>query len=68
MRKAIQKGGIDDIEAIQQAVRDCGGLEYTSRLAREQSEEAIRLLQSLPPSIYRDSLEQLARFAVERAY
>tara|TARA_R110000822_G_scaffold41092_27_gene111596 strand:- start:30 stop:998 length:969 start_codon:yes stop_codon:yes gene_type:complete len=68
VRKAIQKGGIDDIEAIQQAVRDCGGLEYTSRLAREQSEEAIRLLQSLPPSIYRDSLEQLARFAVERAY
>jgi octaprenyl-diphosphate synthase len=68
VRKAIQKGGIDDIEAIQQAVRDCGGLEYTSRLAREQSEEAIRLLQSLPPSIYRGSLEQLARFAVERAY
>lgn len=68
VRKAIQKGGIDDIEAIQQAVRDCGGLEYTSRLAREQSEEAIRLLQSLPPSIYRDSLEQLARFAVERAH
>ncbi|WP_394240008.1 polyprenyl synthetase family protein [Halopseudomonas laoshanensis] len=68
VRKAIQKGGIDDIQAIQQAVRDCGGLEYTSRLAREQSEEAVRLLQSLPPSIYRDSLEQLARFAVERAY
>ena len=68
VRKAIQKGGIDDIEAIQQAVRDCGGLEYTSRLAREQSEEAVRLLQSLPPSIYRDSLEQLALFAVERAY
>ncbi|WP_022964848.1 polyprenyl synthetase family protein [Halopseudomonas pelagia] len=68
VRQAIQKGGIDDIESIQQAVRDCGGLEYTSRLAREQSEEAVRLLQSLPPSIYRDSLEQLARFAVERAY
>lgn len=68
VRKAIQKGGINDIEAIQQAVRDCGGLEYTSRLAREQSAEAIQLLQSLPPSIYRDSLEQLARFAVERAY
>ncbi|KAA0694948.1 octaprenyl-diphosphate synthase [Halopseudomonas laoshanensis] len=68
VRKAIQKGGIDDIQAIQQAVRECGGLEYTSRLAREQSEEAVRLLQSLPPSIYRDSLEQLARFAVERAY
>ncbi|WP_339647931.1 polyprenyl synthetase family protein [Halopseudomonas pelagia] len=68
VRQAIQKGGIDDIESIQQAVRDCGGLEYTSRLAREQSEEAVRLLQNLPPSIYRDSLEQLARFAVERAY
>lgn len=68
VRQAIQKGGIDDIERIQQAVRDCGGLEYTSQLARAQSDEAVRLLQSLPASPYRDSLEQLARFAIERAY
>lgn len=68
VRQAIQKGGIDDIERIQQAVRDCGGLEYTSQLARAQSDEALRLLQSLPASLYRDSLEQLARFAIERAY
>lgn len=68
VRKAIQKGGIDDILPIQQAVREAGGLEYTSQLAQAQSDEAVRLLHSLPPSIYRDSLEQLARFAVERAY
>ncbi|PKM30514.1 MAG: octaprenyl-diphosphate synthase [Gammaproteobacteria bacterium HGW-Gammaproteobacteria-11] len=68
VRKAIQSGGTDQIEPIQAAVRDCGALEYTAKLARDQADEAVRLLQSLPPSRYRDSLEQLARFAIERAY
>ncbi len=68
VRQAIQKGGIDDITAIQTAVRDCGALDYTTRLARAHIDEALKLLQALPPSIYRDSLEQLAEFAVERSY
>ena len=68
VRRAIQKGGIDDITAIQAAVRDCGALDYTTRLARAHIDEALKLLQALPPSVYRDSLEQLAEFAVERSY
>jgi len=68
VRQAIQKGGIDDITAVQDAVRDSGGLEYTARLARAQSEEAIKLLQVLPPSVYRDSLAQLAEFAINRSF
>ncbi len=68
VRQAIQKGGIEDITAIQQAVRECGALDYTSQLARTHIDEAIRLLQVLPASEYRDSLEQLAEFAIERAY
>jgi octaprenyl-diphosphate synthase len=68
VRKAIQKGGIEDITAIQEAVRDCGALVYTSALARSHIDEALRLLQVLPPSVYRDSLEQLAEFAIDRSF
>ena len=68
VRQAIQKGGVEDIVAIQEAVRDSGALEYTATMARQQRDEAVRLLQTLPASIYRDSLEQLVRFAVDRKF
>lgn len=68
VRKAIQKGGADEIEAIQAAVRASGALEYTEKLARKMSEEAVELLQVLPGSEFKDALEQLARFAVDRKY
>ncbi|QJD59082.1 octaprenyl-diphosphate synthase [Pseudomonas sp. gcc21] len=68
VRKAIQKGGADEIEAIQAAVRASGALEYTEKLARKMSEEAVELLQVLPESEFKDALEQLARFAVDRKY
>jgi len=43
VRKAIQKGGIDDIEAISaQAVRDCGGLEYTQGWLESSPKKPIR--------------------------
>lgn len=68
VRQAIQKGGLEDITPIQQAVRDCGALDYTLNLARSQVDEAIELLQTLPASTYRDSLEQLARFSIDRSF
>ncbi|HDZ56632.1 MAG TPA: octaprenyl-diphosphate synthase [Pseudomonas xinjiangensis] len=68
VRQAIQKGGMENIAPIQAAVRDSGALEYTERMARAQRDEAVRLLQILPASVYRDSLEQLARFAVNRSF
>lgn len=68
VRKAIQKGGTDDIAVIREAVESSGALDYTANLARQHADEAISLLQALPPSVYRDALEQLARFAVDRQF
>ena len=65
---AIQKGSGEQIELIRDAVTTSGALEYTARLAQAQIEEAIDLLQALPASPYRDSLEQLARFSVDRTF
>src|SRR5690606_38704489 len=68
VRRAIQKGGTDDIAPIREAVESSGALEYTASLAHQHADEAIKLLQALPPSTYRDALEQLARFSVDRSF
>lgn len=68
VRSAIQKGGTDQIAAVQAAVRDSGGLDYTEALAREFSARAVSALAVLPASPYREALEQLARFAVARQH
>lgn len=68
VRQAIQKGGLEDITPIREAVETSGALAYTQRMAREQSDLAVEMLQTLPRSVYRDSLEQLARFAIDRQF
>lgn len=68
VRQAIQKGGLEDIAPIREAVETSGALAYTQRMAREQSDLAVEMLQTLPRSVYRDSLEQLARFAIDRQF
>ena len=68
VRTAIQKGGIEDLESIRQAVKDSGALAYTARLAQEYAERAINALKVLPDSEYRDALEELTRFAVARTH
>ena len=66
VRTAIQKGGLEDLETISQAVRDSGALDYTARKAEDYAEQAINCLNVLPDSIYKSALADLARFAVQR--
>ena len=68
VRHAIQKGGLEDIGPIREAVETSGALAYTQRMAQQQSHLAIEMLQTLPASVFRDSLEQLARFAIARQF
>ena len=68
VRHAIQKGGLEDIAPIREAVESSGALAYTQRMAQQQSDLAVDMLQTLPPSVFRDSLEQLARFAIARQF
>ncbi|WP_028240874.1 polyprenyl synthetase family protein [Stutzerimonas azotifigens] len=68
VRRAIQKGGIEDLERIRQAVEACGALDYTARLARDYAERATACLETLPASPYRDALVELSQFAVARTH
>lgn len=66
IKQAIVQGDIEQLDAIVALVNSSGGLAYTMDLARRYTEGALSALKSVPPSVYRDNLEQLAVAAVER--
>lgn len=68
MREAIEEGGQTQIEAVRQAIEKTGAIAYTYRLAHEEAERAVAMLDHLDHSIYRDALAALVQFAVSRRY
>ncbi|CAD5378885.1 octaprenyl diphosphate synthase [Pseudomonas sp. OF001] len=68
VRKAIQQGGIEDLESIRAAVEAAGALDYTAQKARDYAARAIASLDVLPASEYRDALVELTEFAVARTH
>jgi octaprenyl-diphosphate synthase len=64
IREAIRQGGVTQLDPVIAAIDATGGLEYTARFAREESERALASLTALPESSYKSGLAALARFAV----
>ncbi len=68
VRRAIEEGGRDDFPVVLEAIRATGALEHTLKQAKLESEVAVRALQALPASQYKDSLVELSVFAVTRSF
>ncbi len=68
IRDAIEKGGLNNLESILNAIRNSGALDYAKSLAHGEIDLAISALNVIPKSDYRDALINLAHFAVERSY
>jgi octaprenyl-diphosphate synthase len=66
VRHAIVQGGRDDFEAVLEAITDTGALDYAREQARREASVACAAIEHLQNSKYRDSLLQLAEFAVNR--
>ncbi len=66
LRTVIREGGRDRIDEVHEAIEKTGAIAYTRRLARNEAEKAKASLSCLPSSEYRQALEALADFAVER--
>ncbi|WP_370979282.1 polyprenyl synthetase family protein [Agaribacterium sp. ZY112] len=66
--QAITDADISKLERIIELVKSSGGLDYTREAAKTHAQEAIKHLASLPDSDWRQSLIELAKFAVERAH
>lgn len=67
IRKAIEQGGYDMIDEVQAVIQETGALEYTFSLAKQEADKAISKLAHLPESEYKQALETLAHFSVQRS-
>jgi octaprenyl-diphosphate synthase len=68
IRTAIEHGGREDFEAVLAAIHATGALAYARRKAEEEARAASESIAALPNSKYKQSLLELAAFAVERDY
>ncbi|MCH2631514.1 MAG: octaprenyl diphosphate synthase [Nisaea sp.] len=68
IREAIETGGTQNLTSIQLAIESSGGLKYTAGVARKEVNLAIDTLDPLPKSRYKEALENLAIFALNRKF
>ncbi|NVD99249.1 octaprenyl diphosphate synthase [Massilia sp. BJB1822] len=68
VRSCIENGDEQHFDTILAAVTSSGALDYTRREAEVAAQRAIDAIADLPDSQYKQSLLQLARFAVDRTH
>ena len=68
IREAIETGGTRNLTSIQLAIETSGGLRYTAERAHEEVDIAVKALEPLPASKFRDGLVELAQFAAHRRF
>jgi octaprenyl-diphosphate synthase len=68
VRSAIERGGGGEFGAVLDAIHTTGALEFVRSKAKGEARIASESIAGLPNSSYRDSLLELATFAVERDY
>lgn len=65
---AITNASRDNLDDVLAIIENTNSLAYTADVAKEQAQLALQSLAVLPDSIFKDALENLAQFSVERAY
>ena len=68
VRRAIEEGGLDDLQEVMQAIRETGALDTVRQQARREADAACAAISCLPDSNHKESLLQLADFAVTRSF
>ncbi|MBL3529068.1 MAG: octaprenyl diphosphate synthase [gamma proteobacterium endosymbiont of Lamellibrachia anaximandri] len=66
LQEIIEKGGLDEIDFVMEAIRTTDAIAYTENMAQEEAQKAKAALEAIPPSPYRDALAALADFSVSR--
>ena len=67
IRETILAGGTEQLPSVIEMVRDTGGLRYTKSRASMEQEKAMKCLNMVTPSKFRNSMENLVKFAIERS-
>jgi octaprenyl-diphosphate synthase len=68
VRRAVSTGGLAELDGVLAAIRSSGALDYTRRQAQAEADAARDALSVIPATQYRESLIQLASFAVTRSH
>lgn len=66
LRSAVESGGLERIDEVMRVIESTGAITYTRALAREAAARATGHLASLPHSPYRQAMQDLADFSVQR--
>jgi octaprenyl-diphosphate synthase len=67
IKESIRTGGISHLPTIITAIKEANSLAYTLQKAREQIELALASITFLNDSVYRQALEAIAEFTIERS-
>ena len=65
---AIKTGNRDSFNEVYDIVKATNAITYTEQRAADEAQKAIDALSNLPDSEYKQALELLARFSVQRSY
>jgi len=68
LRKAIESGETERVEDLIEIIESTGAIEYTAQLARQYAHKAGSALLQIPASPYRQALQDLAEFVIQRSY
>src|SRR4029077_9014896 len=68
IRNALVSGGLSDFAPVLKNMQETGARDYTRKQAEASAHAARDSVAALPDSKYRDSLIELAAFAVTRNY
>jgi octaprenyl-diphosphate synthase len=68
IRQAVERGGLEQIEAVLQAIESTGAIAYTECVAQQAADRAIEQLTHLPASDHKQALVALARFSANRNF
>lgn len=68
LRRAIERGGLEQIDEVVAAIEAAGSLAYTARRAEGEAALARRALAAVPESPHKQALVDLAYFSVHRDY
>ncbi len=66
IRSAIEQGGLEQIDAVTEAINATDAIAYTARIAQREADRAKAALAGVPPSPYRDALISLVDLSVKR--
>jgi len=68
IHQAIQKNSTDNLEEISAIIKSTKAIDYTYQIAQKEIDKALTALQIIPNSVYKEGLEKLAHFVIDRKH